>query len=55
MIRTVEAIVDEHGCVRLLERVSLPEARRALGTIFHSALANYAASERPWIKRSRTS
>jgi hypothetical protein len=33
MIRTVEAIVDEHGRVRLLERVSLPEARRALVTI----------------------
>jgi len=33
MIRTVEAIVDEHGRVRLLEWVSLPEARRALVTI----------------------
>jgi hypothetical protein len=33
MIRTIEAIVDEHGRVRLLERVSLPEARRALVTI----------------------
>lgn len=33
MIRTIEAIVDEHGRVRLLEKVRLPEARRALVTI----------------------
>jgi hypothetical protein len=33
MIRTVEAIVDEHGRVRLLEEVRLPAARRALVTI----------------------
>jgi len=33
MIRTVEAVVDEKGQVRLLEKVALPEARRALVTI----------------------
>jgi hypothetical protein len=33
MIRTVEAVVDESGRVRLLEEVRLPEARRALVTI----------------------
>lgn len=33
MIRTVEAIIDEKGDVRLLERVRLPAARRALVTI----------------------
>ena len=33
MIRTVEAVVDERGSVRLLEDVRLPEARRALVTI----------------------
>jgi hypothetical protein len=33
MILTVEAVVDERGGVRLLEGVSLPEARRALVTI----------------------
>jgi hypothetical protein len=33
MIRTVEAVVDEKGQVRLLEQVALPEARRALVTI----------------------
>jgi hypothetical protein len=37
MIKTVEAIVDEHGRVRLLERVSLPAARRALVTILEEA------------------
>jgi len=30
MIRTVEAIIDEKGDVRLLEPVRLPAARRAL-------------------------
>lgn len=33
MIRTVEAVIDENGQVRLLEMVQLPEARRALVTI----------------------
>lgn len=33
MIRTVEAIVDEAGHVRLLEDVKLGEAHRALVTI----------------------
>lgn len=33
MIRTVEAIIDEQGIVRLLENVDLAKARRALVTI----------------------
>ncbi len=33
MIRTVEAIIDEQGVVRLLEDVDLPGTRRALVTI----------------------
>ena len=33
MIRTVEAIVDERGQVRLLEAVELEGARRAIVTI----------------------
>ena len=33
MIRTVEAVIDEQGNVRLLEPVRLPAARRALVTI----------------------
>ncbi|HLJ56983.1 MAG TPA: hypothetical protein VKT77_18225 [Chthonomonadaceae bacterium] len=33
MIRTLEAAVDEHGTVRLLETVTLPQERRALVTI----------------------
>ena len=30
MIRTVEAVIDEQGNVRLLEPIPLPAARRAL-------------------------
>ena len=33
MIRTVEAIVDEHGNIRLLEAIHPPSVRRALVTI----------------------
>lgn len=33
MIRTVEALIDEQGVVRLLEDVNLPGTRRALVTI----------------------
>lgn len=33
MLRTVKAIIDEHGAVRLLEPVELPAARQALVTI----------------------
>ncbi len=37
MIRTIEAIIDEQGRIRLLEDVTLPGARRALVTIFEDA------------------
>jgi hypothetical protein len=33
MMHTIEATIDEHGNVRLLESISLPEAKRALVTI----------------------
>lgn len=33
MIQTVEAVIDEHGMVRLLEHIQLPAARRALVTV----------------------
>jgi hypothetical protein len=33
MLRTVEAVIDEHGKVHLLEDVQLTEARKALVTI----------------------
>ena len=33
MHRTLEAIVDEHGTIRLLETVPLPTGRRVLVTI----------------------
>ena len=33
MIQTHEAVIDEHGVVRLLEDIHLPAARRALVTV----------------------
>ena len=46
MIQTLEAIIDEHGMIRLLEDVQLPTSRRALITIL----------EEPWSgHRSETS
>ncbi len=57
MIRTVEAVIDEHGNVRLLEPVHLPAARRALVTILEepsvagvseSALLSEAALSQDW-------
>ena len=33
MHRTIEAIVDEHGMIRLLESIPLPTGRRVLVTI----------------------
>ena len=40
MLRTIEAIIDEEGNVRLLESVRLPAARRALVTILEQDTAN---------------
>lgn len=37
MIRTIEAIVDSEGNVRLLEEIQLPGPRRALVTILDDA------------------
>jgi hypothetical protein len=57
MIRTVEAVVDERGIVRLLEDVALPAASRALVTILEeepvghtveTALLSEAALTRDW-------
>ena len=33
MLQTFEAVIDEHGKVRLLESVELPRTRRALVTV----------------------
>jgi len=43
MIRTVEAIIDEQGTVRLLESVDLPNARRALVTILEEEPSSYVS------------
>jgi hypothetical protein len=56
MIRNVEAIVDEHGNVRLLEAIELPTARRAILTILEetpsphleTALLSEAALAEDW-------
>ncbi len=45
MIRTIEAVIDEQGNVRLLENVHLPAVRRALVTILE---------EKPSIKADDT-
>ena len=37
MLRTVEAVIDEHGNVRLLEAIQLTAARKALVTILEDA------------------
>jgi hypothetical protein len=37
MIRTIEAVIDSKGNVRLLEEVQLPGPRRALVTILQDA------------------
>jgi hypothetical protein len=43
MIKTVEAVIDEHGQVRLLDDISLPIARRALVTILEEEAATSIA------------
>ena len=56
MLRTVEAVIDEKGGVRLLESVNLPAARRALVTILEdepitsqeTALLSEAALAMDW-------
>ncbi len=57
MIRTVEAVIDERGTVRLLENVNLPNVRRALVTILEeeptahgneAALLSEAALTEDW-------
>jgi hypothetical protein len=57
MIRTVEAVIDEQGNLRLLEPVHLPSARRALVTILEdrpvvgapdSALLSESALAEDW-------
>ena len=45
MIRTVEAIIDEQGAVRLLESVQLPTTRRALVTILEEEPATQTHNE----------
>ncbi|MBI4771273.1 MAG: hypothetical protein HY784_12910 [Chloroflexi bacterium] len=57
MIRTIEAIIDGEGTVRLLQAIQLPASRRALVTIledepvahsFETALLSEAALAEDW-------
>lgn len=43
MIQTLEAVIDEHGIVRLLEEIHLPTARRALVTVLEDEPAAHPA------------
>ena len=54
-MQTIEAIIDEHGRVRLLENVRIPGPRRALVTILEeeplineTALMSEAALAEDW-------
>lgn len=44
MLKTVEAIIDEHGNVRLLEPVHLGPTRRALVTILDDSRTPWSRS-----------
>ncbi len=57
MIQTIEAVIDEHGKVQLLQNVRLPQVRRALVTILEekpatdvseTALLSEAALAEDW-------
>jgi hypothetical protein len=59
MIQTIEAIIDEQGKVQLLQKVRLPQARRALVTILEekptaavseTALLSEAALAEDWMR-----
>lgn len=43
MIQTLEAVIDEHGVVRLLEDIHLPSARRALVTVLEDEAVGHPA------------
>jgi hypothetical protein len=43
MIRTLEAVIDEHGLVRLLEDIHLPAGRRALVTVLEDEPSSHLA------------
>ncbi len=55
-VQTLEAVIDEHGNVRLLEPVQLPASRRALVTILddhlipETALLSESALAQDWMR-----
>ena len=48
MLRTLEAVIDQKGAVRLLEPVQLAETRRALVTILEDSPEPRGRSLRPF-------
>lgn len=48
MLRTLEAVIDKKGAVRLLEPVQLAETRRALVTILEDSPDPCGRSPRPF-------
>ena len=52
MIRTLEAVIDEHGTVRLLEEIHLPAARRALVTVLEDAPISHPAESALFSERA---
>jgi hypothetical protein len=48
MLRTLEAVIDQKGAVRLLEPVQLAETRRALVTILDDTPEPHGRSPRPY-------
>ncbi len=47
MIQTVEAVINERGTVRLLKRIRLPVAHRALVTILEESPASHSSEAAP--------
>jgi hypothetical protein len=50
MFRTVEAVIDEQGIVRLLEPVQLPALSRALVTILDRVIERPREESGQWIE-----
>jgi hypothetical protein len=48
MLRTLEAVIDQKGAVRLLEPVRLAETRRALVTILDDSPEPHGRTLRPF-------
>ena len=48
MFRTLDAVIDQEGAIRLLEQVQLTATRRALGTILDDTIDSNERPKRPF-------